>query len=58
MLIAHNYVDDIVFGSSIKELIAEFITSMRIKFEMSMVGELTLFLGLQIKQKKEGIFIS
>ncbi|KAK2984744.1 hypothetical protein RJ640_004569 [Escallonia rubra] len=31
---------------------------MRMKFEMSMMGELTFFLGLQIKQSKEGIFIS
>ena len=31
---------------------------MKKEFEMSMVGELTFFLGLQVKQKKEGIFIS
>ena len=31
---------------------------MKKKFEMSMVGELTFFLGLQVKQKKEGIFNS
>ena len=31
---------------------------MKKEFEISMVGELTFFLGLQVKQKKEGIFIS
>ena len=31
---------------------------MKKEFEMSMVGELTFFLGLQVKQKKEDIFIS
>ena len=31
---------------------------MKKEFEMSMVGELTFFLGLQVKQKKEGIFVS
>ena len=31
---------------------------MKNEFEISMVGELTFFLGLQVKQRKEGIFIS
>ena len=31
---------------------------MKKEFEISMVGELTFFLGLQVKQKKEGIFVS
>ena len=31
---------------------------MQKEFEMSMMGELTLFLGLQIKQTKNGIFIN
>ena len=31
---------------------------MKKEFEMSMVGELTFFLGLQVKQKKKGIFVS
>ena len=28
------------------------------EFEMSMIGELSYFLGLQIKQLKNGIFVS
>ena len=31
---------------------------MQSKYEMSMMGELTYFLGLQVKQLKDGIFIS
>nr|GFB40602.1 copia protein [Tanacetum cinerariifolium] len=31
---------------------------MKYKFQMSSMGELTFFLGLQVKQKKDGIFIS
>lgn len=47
-----------MFASTFKELIDEFITSMRIEFGISMVGELTFFLRLHIKQMKEGIFLS
>ena len=52
------YVDDIVFGATIDARAIEFSEEMKKEFEMSMVGELTFFLGLQVKQRKEGIFIS
>ena len=52
------YVDDIVFGSSIDALAQEFSEEMKKEFEMSMVGELNYFLGLQVKQRKDRIFIS
>ena len=55
---AQVYVDDIVFGATIDARAIEFSEEMKKEFEMSMVGELTFFLGLQVKQKKEGIFIS
>lgn len=58
ILIAQVYVDDIVFGSTSKELADEFITAMQTKFEMSTVGELTFFRGLQIKEMKERTFLS
>lgn len=58
VLIAQIYVDNIMFGSTWKELTDEFIISMQIEFEIGMVGELTFFLGLQIKHMKEGIFWS
>nr|GEZ28667.1 hypothetical protein [Tanacetum cinerariifolium] len=52
------YVDDIIFGSTKKELCTEFERLMKDKFQMSSIGELTFFLGLQVKQKEDGIFIS
>ena len=58
IVIAQIYVDDIVFGSTSKRMTDEFVECMKNEFEMSMVGELNYFLGLQVKQCKEGIFIS
>ena len=58
LLVAQIYVDDIVFGATIDAQAIEFFKEMKREFEMSMLGELTFFLGLQVKQKKEGIFIS
>ena len=58
LLVAQVYVDDIVFGATIDDRAIEFSEAMKKEFEMSMVGELTFFLGLQVKQKKEGIFVS
>ncbi|GKG34782.1 uncharacterized mitochondrial protein-like protein, partial [Tanacetum coccineum] len=47
-----------IFRSTKKELCNEFETLMKDKFQMSSMGELTFFLGLQVQQKKKGIFIS
>jgi len=44
------YVDDIIFGATNNDLCDEFAKLMRSEFEMSMMGELNFFLGLQIKQ--------
>ena len=57
-LLIQIYVDDIIFGSSNESLCKEFGQIMQEKFEMSMIGELTFFLGLQVKQTKDGIFIN
>jgi hypothetical protein len=51
------YVDDIVFGGSSHSLVARFAENMSTEFEMSMMGELQFFLGLQIQQGKEGTFV-
>jgi hypothetical protein len=51
------YVDDIVFGGSSNSLVAWFAEDMSMEFEMSMMGELQFFLGLQIKESKEGTFV-
>ncbi|GJU80800.1 putative ribonuclease H-like domain-containing protein [Tanacetum coccineum] len=50
--------DDIIFGSTNKELCTGFEKLMKDKFQMSSMGELTFFLGLQVQQKEDGIFIS
>nr|GEW09033.1 hypothetical protein [Tanacetum cinerariifolium] len=52
------YGDDIIFGSTNKDLCKAFEKLMKDKFQMSSIGELTFFLGLQVMQKKDGIFIS
>ncbi|GJR14873.1 retrovirus-related pol polyprotein from transposon TNT 1-94 [Tanacetum coccineum] len=52
------YVDDIIFGSTNKDLCTGFEKLMNDKFQMSSIGELTFFLGLQVQQKEDGIFIS
>ncbi|GJZ89139.1 putative ribonuclease H-like domain-containing protein, partial [Tanacetum coccineum] len=52
------YVDDIIFGSTKKELCTRFEKLMKEKFLKSSMGELTFFLGLQVQQKEDGIFIS
>jgi hypothetical protein len=51
------YVDDI-FGSNNASLVKWFASAMQSEFEMSMIGELSFFLGLQITQKSEGMFLS
>lgn len=58
ILIVVVYVDDIMFDSNNADFCFEFPEIMKSKFEMSMLGELSFFLGLQIAQLKKGIFIS
>ncbi|KAL2319304.1 hypothetical protein Fmac_028273 [Flemingia macrophylla] len=56
-LIIQIYVDDIIFGGTNEGLCQEFAKLMHDEFEMSMMGELKFFLGLQIVQSNEGIQI-
>nr|GEX54063.1 hypothetical protein [Tanacetum cinerariifolium] len=58
ILLVQVYVDGIIFGSTNKELCKAFKKLMKDKFQISLIGELTFFLGLQVKQKDDGIFIS
>ncbi|GJR80453.1 putative ribonuclease H-like domain-containing protein [Tanacetum coccineum] len=58
ILLVQVYVDDIIFGSTKKSLCVKFEQMMHKRFQMSSIGELTFFLGLQVKQKNDGIFIS
>ncbi|GKD65865.1 putative ribonuclease H-like domain-containing protein [Tanacetum coccineum] len=57
ILLVQVYVDDIIFGSTKKSLSDEFKGLMHKRFQMSSIGELTFFLGLQVQQKKDRIFI-
>ncbi|KAI3771213.1 hypothetical protein L6452_02372 [Arctium lappa] len=58
MLLVQIYVDDIIFGSTNQKYCDKFSELMKSEFEMSLMGELTFFLGLQVKQTSEGTFIS
>ncbi|GKE68051.1 retrovirus-related pol polyprotein from transposon TNT 1-94, partial [Tanacetum coccineum] len=58
ILLVKIYVDDIIFGSTNPKLSKKFEKLMHNKFEMSMIGELKLFLGIQIHQSPRGIFIN
>ncbi|GJQ92072.1 putative ribonuclease H-like domain-containing protein, partial [Tanacetum coccineum] len=58
ILLVQVYVDDIIFGSTKNELCIAFEKLIHEKFLMSSMGELTFFLGLQVQQKKDEIFIS
>ena len=57
-VVAQIYVDDIVFGATNDSLAQFFADEMKAMFEMSMVGELTYFLALQVKQTDSGIYIN
>nr|GEV67631.1 hypothetical protein [Tanacetum cinerariifolium] len=50
--------DGIIFGATNKDLCKSFEKLMKDKFQMSSMGELTFFLGLQVKQKIDGIFMN
>jgi hypothetical protein len=58
ILLVEIYVDDIIFGSDDDRLSQKFAKDMQNEFEMSLLGELQFFLGLQIHQSNQGIFIS
>nr|GFA28546.1 putative ribonuclease H-like domain-containing protein [Tanacetum cinerariifolium] len=57
-ILVQVYVDDIIFGSSNPQLCREFEALMYEEFQISAMGELNFFLGLQVLQKKDGIFLS
>nr|GEX72065.1 hypothetical protein [Tanacetum cinerariifolium] len=58
LLLVQIYVDDIIFAASTTELFDLFDKIMCLKFKMSMMGKISLFLGLQISQSPRGIFIN
>jgi hypothetical protein len=50
-------VDDIIFSGSSHVLVSGFQEMMEKEFQMSMMGELTFFSGIQVKQTKQGTFV-
>ncbi|GJV08636.1 retrovirus-related pol polyprotein from transposon TNT 1-94 [Tanacetum coccineum] len=58
IIVVQIYVNDIIFGSTCQEMCDDFAKIMHDEFEMSMMGELNFFLGLQIKQLENGIFFN
>ncbi|KAJ9545152.1 hypothetical protein OSB04_024859 [Centaurea solstitialis] len=58
LTVVQIYVDDIIFASTNPESWTEFEQIMKSRFQMSMMGELTFFLGLQVRQTPQGIFIN
>jgi hypothetical protein len=58
LLVVLVYVDDIIFGCTNEPSFHWFSNSMKTEFEMSMIGELSYFIGLQVNQSSVGIFIS
>nr|GFB13961.1 putative ribonuclease H-like domain-containing protein [Tanacetum cinerariifolium] len=57
-ILVQVYVDDIISGSSNPQLCIKFEALMHEKFQMSAMGELNFFLGLQVLRKEDGIFLS
>ncbi|GAA0144458.1 transmembrane signal receptor [Lithospermum erythrorhizon] len=57
MMVAQIYMDDIVFEGVSNQMVKQFVQQMEREFEMSMVGELKYFLGIQVNQMKDSIFI-
>ena len=57
IILVQIYVDDIIFDATQDSLCKEFVAAMKDEFEMSMMGELSFFLGLQVKQTKDEIFL-
>jgi hypothetical protein len=56
-LLVQIYLDDIIFGGSSHTLVFRFQEMMESEFQMSMMWELTFFLGIQVKQTKQGTFV-
>src|ERR1044072_4074451 len=58
IMVAQIYVDDIVFGGMSDKMVKHFANQMQAEFEMSLMGELTYFLGLQVTQMEDSTFFS
>jgi len=57
IVLVQIYVDDIIFGATNDSLCEDFVAAMQGELEMFVMGELSFFLGMQVKQIKNGIFL-
>ena len=57
LIVVQIYVDDIIFGSTSDTMCKDFEKVMKKRFEMSSLGEMTMFLGLQVQQSSSGILL-
>ncbi|GKB85702.1 retrovirus-related pol polyprotein from transposon TNT 1-94 [Tanacetum coccineum] len=58
ILLVQIYIDDIIFASTAHNACHIFSKEMSSKFQMSMMGQMSFFLGLQVSQSPRGIFIN
>ncbi|GJV47729.1 retrovirus-related pol polyprotein from transposon TNT 1-94 [Tanacetum coccineum] len=58
LLLVQIYVDDIIFASTNPKACKLFAFEMNSTFKMSMMGQMSFFLGLQVSQNPRGIFIN
>ena len=58
MLIVCLYVDDLIFTGNNSEMISKFKRKMAAEFEMTDIGLMSYYLGIEVKQSDDGIFIS
>ena len=57
MIIVSVYVDDLIFTSNDEVMMSEFKSSMLREFDMSDLGKMRFFLGIEVLQKFDGIYI-
>ncbi|GKD45674.1 retrovirus-related pol polyprotein from transposon TNT 1-94, partial [Tanacetum coccineum] len=57
-LIVSIYVDDLIITGSTLDLIEQFKVSMKSEFEMSDMGEMRFFLGVEVIQSEDGIHLN
>ena len=58
MILVALYVDNLIFSGNNDEMIEEFKRTMTREFEMTDLGLLKFFLGLEVKKGETSIFIS
>lgn len=57
-LIIYLYMDDLIFTRNNPKIFGDFKQSMIKEFKMTNIGLMTYYLGIKVKQKKDGILVS